>query len=320
MHFSQLSNKKVLITGVNGFVGSSLAKGFLAQGSSVHGTLRKTSNTEKFEKFQSRVNFHVLDLESKDETQDLFKIVRPDFVVHTAQPIAYELNSPDAVQTHIVRTGRMATNILESALVVSPLKIVHCCSSSLYGARNHSPFSEDQELLPDSALGAVKLNQRNIFKSYADQHGLPIVLARIFRVYGPHDSDRKLILKALHARQHDVPLSLSEGPFKRDFIYIDDLVEAIFLMCITPTDPGLELNLGSGTQHSAAEIIELMNEILGSEIPVSATSYYVNALDKLSYQADMSRTKKILGWQPRTSIREGLRRTIEWAQQNVEAR
>lgn len=314
MRFSQLKNKKILITGVNGFIGSSLAKTFIAHNAKVYGTIRKTSNLSKLEMVKREIQFHVVNLEDSDEVSGLLRNIKPEYIIHTAQPSAYELNAAIYFQNQIASTTRIVTNILESTRLISPLKIIQCCGSVVYGVKNKNPFSEDQEPLPDSARGMVKLNERNIFRFYAHQYNLPIVLARIFRAYGPFDSSEKLILKALQAKHQKSLISISSSPYMRDFIYIDDLIEAILLMCISSTPSGVELNIGSGSQFCAAEIIELMNEIMGESIPVSETSYKANFLDKLAYQADISSAKKILGWQPKTSMVEGLRKTIEWAQ------
>ncbi|WP_422358878.1 NAD-dependent epimerase/dehydratase family protein [Reichenbachiella sp.] len=313
--FSAFKKKNVLITGISGFIGSSIAKRLLDHGVQVSGTIRASSQLDKLKEVENEIDFHVLDLENEKEVENLFQKVAPDYIIHAAQPSAYDLDRSSALQHQLNTTSKIAINLLESVRKHSPKRMVHCCGSAIYGRKNTSPFSENQELKADSARGLVKLQERNLMRYYAHKYDVPVTLARIFRAYGPWDSHKKLIIKSIKAIKNDASIPLSSAPFMRDFIFIDDLVEGIMRMCLSDLPNGTELNLGSGHQYSAKEIVEEIEKLMGKKMNTSEASFPANFLDKLAYQADLNHIAKVLNWKPRTSVTDGLRKTIDWYSQ-----
>jgi UDP-glucose 4-epimerase len=312
MSFTLLKKKTVLITGINGFIGSGIAKAFVEKEAIVHGTIRTTSTLDRILEIEEFIKVHFLELSNGDKVHSLLQRLKPDYIIHAAHPSAYKLELPNSFENQIFTTTQIAHNILNSALEVKPEKIIHCCSAALYGINNKTPFSEKEEPMPDSKRGLVKLNERNIFKYYAQKHNLPVVMARIFRAYGPWDSNKKLIVKALEHFGKGIPLSLSTKSYTRDYIFIEDLAQAILKICVTKLPNGSELNIGSGDKHSARKITGFMEDILGEIFLVSQIPYPTNYLDKVNFQADITNTKTSLEWKPKTSILEGLRKTIYW--------
>lgn len=313
---NSLRKKKVLITGINGFIGSSIAKQLLTFDAQVSGTIRATSQLDKLQHVSNNIDFHVLELENDKQVERLFKKINPEYIIHAAQPSAYDLDKPSALQNQLASTARIAINLLESVRKHSSKRIVHCCGSAIYGRKNISPFTENQELMPDSSRGLVKLQERNLMKYYAHKYDVPVTLARIFRAYGPWDSDKKLIIKCLKAIQNNSEFPLPTAPFMRDFIFIDDLVEGILSMCTLDLPNGTELNLGSGNQYSAEEIVKKIEILVGKKIKTSSATIPANFLDKLAYQSDLTNLNTALNWTPKISITEGLRKTIDWFTQN----
>lgn len=315
MGFSLFERKQVLVTGANGFIGSSVVKAFAANGASVTGIIRQNSDLSKLVDFKNKVDLRIVNLEDAVAVNELLKEIRPNYIVHAAQPsahAAYGLSNPAELLGQLRLTASIATNLLEAAKSYLPEKFVHCCGSAIYGNLNTSPFTEDCEPMPDSPRGLIKLQERNLMRYYAQNFNMPVVLGRIFRAYGPWDSSKKIIVKALDVYRNGGSLPLSPEPFMRDYVFIDDISEGILRMCATNLPNGTELNLGSGMQYSAAQIVKELELLLNKHIDISTEEFPKNFLDKMQYAADLSKTRKLLKWTPNTSLKDGLKATIKW--------
>lgn len=307
-----MGNKKILITGVAGFIGGNLAARLLDEGFQVFGVDNLAYGAR--EQVPSKVKFEKADIRSKN-IYPLFRGM--DAVFHLAAKNCIADCQADPVETSDINvTGTV--NVLEAARAAKVPKVVYAESSALYEGSRKFPTPEDDEH-PESFYAASKFAEKAFAEAFARFHGQKLTALRYFNVYGPRQDYRRtipplmsaFILKLLSGER---PVIYGTGEKRRDFIYVED-VNDFHLLCLSDkrTD-GATYNLGSGKNHSVKEIFEAVESILKTGIrPEFKADLPGEAQSTL---ADVSRAEA-LGWRPRTDLSEGLRKSIEYIRGHV---
>jgi len=300
--------KKILITGVAGFIGSNLADRLLAEGNyQVLGIDNLSAGL--IEQVPSGVEFHQTDIRS-DKIFPLFRDV--DYVFHLAAKNCISDCQKDPVETADVNvTGTV--KVFEAARRARVKKMIYAESSALYEGSQILPTPED-EVKPQSFYSMSKLASMYFADAYRRYSGMNFTALRYFCVYGPRQDYRRTIRPVmsafiLHLLQGKSPTIYGSGNKKRDFIYVDD-VNDFHLLCLNhPDTDGKVFNLGSGIYTSVNELYDQIAAILKSDLkPIYKPDLPGEARETL---ADISAAIKI-GWEPKTSIEEGLRRSIQY--------
>ncbi len=182
-------------------------------------------------------------------------------------------------------------------------------SSYLYGVPNQLPISEDHNLSAPNPYSHSKLLAENIAQYYEKTFGVPVTIVRPFNIYGPGQAQQFLIPTLIQqaSRSECDVISVADLRPKRDYIYIDDLVELL----LTSHEAGVTgvFNAGSGVSTSVRELAELISDIVGVSKPIRSRDE-VRRNEVLDTVADIGKAKTELGWTPKVSLREGLTRTI----------
>ncbi len=310
---SFFKNKKVIITGGTGFVGSFAVNILSKLAAETYVIVRESSDLTRISGVMKNIQICEVALEEPGSLQNFFQSNSIDFIFHFAQPPHSDLNSvfnyPSVQQSSL----KMLTNVLEFARLKGDIKIISACSSSTYGnglPNNDGAFNEETEKNPKSLRGLVKLSERNLCQYYAKNFNLPVFIGRIFRAYGPDDSKNKLIDKSLINYRNNQPIRLVNESIKRDYIYVDDIVDCLLKMCVVTMNAGEEINIGSGIERTASDIIDSLNEILDGDIIISDDFYPLSEMDQTSWKADISKANRLLKWKPQTSLKEGLEKCV----------
>ncbi|ORJ63487.1 NAD-dependent epimerase/dehydratase family protein [Geothermobacter hydrogeniphilus] len=182
-------------------------------------------------------------------------------------------------------------------------------SAYLYGPPEKLPVAEDHPLHPDNPYAQSKALAEQLCGFYAREFDVPITILRPFNVYGPGQDKRFLIPWIIHQALHEERITLRDLQPRRDFVFVDDLIDAL-LLTLAPA-PGLTtLNIGSGTSVSVAETVTLVQSLLGTDKEVTTENVRrKNELDDVV--ADISRATGMIGWRPKTSLEQGLKNMIE---------
>jgi UDP-glucuronate 4-epimerase len=324
----------VLVTGTAGFIGSEIALQLLARGERVVGVdcltpyyelalkearlVRLTANPEFVE---ARI-----DLADQEATARLFADHNPARVVHlAAQPgVRYSLENPHAY-ANCNLTGFL--NILEGCRAASVEHLVYASSSSVYGGNETMPFSVHHPAdHPVSLYAATKRANELMAHSYAHLYRFPVTGLRFFTVYGPWgrpDMAPMIFAKAIsEGRPIDV---FNGGEMRRDFTYIDDIVEGVLRVvdCIpepaadshggpaaSPIAPYRVFNIGNGAPVDLMPFIELMEQALGRKAKKNMMPMQPG--DVKTTWADTTDLQAVTGWKPQTSIEDGVRRFVAW--------
>jgi nucleoside-diphosphate-sugar epimerase len=299
--------KRIGITGVAGFIGSNLADRLLAEGHDVVGFDNLAYGVR--EQVPDGVELHVVDIRGK-EIYDAFRGV--DVLFHLAAKNCIADCQDDPVETADINvTGTV--NVFEAARNAGVGKIVYAESSALYEGSQHLPTPEG-DVRPESLYATSKLAGMAFAEAYRRFFGTRMTALRYFCVYGPRQDYRRTIPPVMSAfviklLRGERPVIYGTGEKRRDFVYVDD-VNDFHVRCIddAATD-GRTLNLGSGVNYSINELYRMVAELLGSDVE---PEYRPNLPGEAQANlADIS-AARALGWEPRTDIREGLRRSIEF--------
>lgn len=313
---SHFFGKNAMVTGATGFIGSHICQSLVSHGAKVTALVRSESDTWRLEGIADQVDIITVDLLDLENLTKVMEVSRPNFIFHFAIPAHAVLRNEVDLEHQIDITGKHLTNLFEAAHRDEVLEaFVHACSGSIYEwSAAHHVLSEKSPIKPATLRGKLKLQQRNTCLKLAESYGVPVRLARVFRAYGPMEVSTKLIVKALECHRKNEPLAIGSDAFKRDYIYVKDLVDGILLLSMQKGLEPIELNFGGQQQYSAAEIVAHLEKLLSSEIPKKLNAYPKNLYDLGNIQADCHKAYKMLGWQSSTSLEDGLVQTIEWYQ------
>lgn len=310
---------KVLITGAAGFIGSHTAERLQQEGFKVIGvdnfsdyysvSLKKL-NAEALEK--KGINIEKMDLR---EVPDYDKLpVDLDFIIHfAAQP---GISASSTFEEYLTNNVIATQNLLEFAHRNKNLKhFFNIATSSIYGLE--ATFPETVAPKPASWYGVTKLAGEQLVLAESRGKKLKATSLRLFSVYGPRERPEKLYTKLIACAFKDEAFPIYEGSEKhlRSFTYVGDIVDGIYkaLQQHKKID-GEIINLGAENENKTQDGIELVEELLGRRIKLETVAK--RSGDQFRTLANIQKAKKLLGYQPETSLREGLKQQIKWYKEN----
>ncbi len=295
-------HKHVLVTGGGGFVGSHLTRTLDSLGATVMPIIRKNGSGDVT---------HQKLLESYFQK-------KPGVVFHLAGEALVEKGQEAPYETF--RTNVMGTlNVLELARVYHVPRIIIASTAHVYG-QGQPPFHEDDPPRPSRPYETSKTATDLLAQSYADSFHVPVVIPRFANIYGPGDTNfTRLIPKTLQYILQNKPVPMWGGTAKREYLYIDDAIEA-YLMLGALSDVKLErnriFNFGAGKPIAVRDIIETIGKLMGERIEIVKVKE--DREGEISDQyVSWEKASRVLGWKPRVSLEEGLRRTIAWYTTNL---
>ncbi len=308
--------KTVLVTGAAGFIGWRTAGTLLAQGIHVLGldnlndyydVRLKQYRLKDLEQHQG-FTFYRADIEKREEIESIFQGNAIDVVVNLAARagVRYSLRNPHAyVATNVQGT----LNLLEAMRKNHVSKMVLASTSSLY-AGQEMPFSEALPVnTPISPYAASKKAAEMVAYTYHYLYGMDLAILRYFTVYGPAGRPDMSPFRFIKWIDEGADLTLYGDGFQtRDFTYVDDIAEGTVEAA---TLQGCEIiNLGNSQPHPLSKLISLIESNLHKKAKISYQPS--QKADMKETWADIAKAKKLLGWQPKTSLEEGVRRTVAW--------
>lgn len=309
----------ILVTGAAGFIGSHLAERLVALGHSVRGLDCFTGNYARAlkelnanELISKGVTFMPLDLAE----DDLGVAVRDmDVVYHlAAQP---GLSATATFQTYVRNNITATHRLLEAVKQLSSFQcFINVSTSSVYGAE--ATGDETSEPKPTSYYGVTKLAAEQLVLSYTRDQGLPACSVRLFSVYGPRERPEKLYPKLIRCILEDREFPLFEGSEHhwRSYTYVGDAIDGLVAplqdldRCI-----GEIFNIGADTAITTGEGMRIVEEIIGKPIKIARKPRRPG--DQLKTQANIGKARRMLGYNPTTTPREGLAEQVRWYRQHV---
>lgn len=302
--------KRILITGAAGFVGANLTRRMLADGHEVHVTVRGTRPGWRLSSVQTDIRAHTVDLSDSAGVREIVSSVRPDWVLHCAAYGAYsrETDLCRMIGTNI--TG--AANLIHACLEQGVEALVSTGSSSEYGFKPHAP-REDEIIEPNSAYAVTKAFGTQYAQFVARQHGLHAVTLRLYSVYGPFEDEQRLVPTLLTAALAGRLPPLVSPDAARDFVYVDDVCEAIVRAAACSSLPrGSVFSVGTERQTTLRETVALVCQLFNVTEEPRWGSMPPRPWDTSTWAADCARIRAALNWAPTVTLSDGLKRTAEW--------
>ena len=298
-------NKKVLVTGGAGFIGSHLVDKLIEEGFEV--VVIDNLSTGNKNNLNKKAEFYKLSITDFKKIRPLFKGV--DYVFHLAAIPRVPISVKDPVGTS--KTNILGTiNVFKASLDAKVKRVIFSSSSSVYGNQSKLPLVETMKPNPMSPYGLQKLVGEQFAKLFTELYNLPVVSLRYFNVYGPNidfNSDYSLVLgKFLRQKAKNKPLTIyGTGKQTRAFCYVDDVVQAnIKAMRSRKIKGGEVINIGSENSYS----VNYLAELIGGE-----KVYLPPRLgDPMHTKANIEMAKKLLNWKPKVSFKQGVEKTKKW--------
>lgn len=305
-----LKNKKVLVTGASGFIGSHLTRALINGGADVSVIVRYNSieHNVRLGYFWKEIEKFESDIRNIDSLLPL-RGKRFDFVFHLA---AYNhvgnsfRHIGEALDTNCDGTA----NILETLSDYE--RFVYISTSEVYGLQSSVPFVEDQYPHPSSPYSIGKYTGELYSIMKHKETDRPIVVLRPFNAFGPYQSTRAVIPELIVNCLTGEPVLTTEGKQTREFNFVTDLVDGMLRAVFSKKAIGEVINLGSGKDISICDVAKLIHKKTRSksELRIGALSTRPNEIWKMRSSA--AKAKELLGWEPKVSFEEGLDITIEW--------
>jgi UDP-glucose 4-epimerase len=304
-----------LITGVAGFIGSSLARGVLSQGDQVRGIDNlSTGKRENLAEVAEKIDFCVADLANVDALRDACRGV--DYIFHEAAIPSVPKSVLDPLGSNRANVDG-TVHLLIAAKEAKVKRVVYAASSSAYGDTPALPKHEGMVPNPISPYAVAKLASEYYMTSFYRCYGLETVCLRYFNIFGPRQDPgspysgvlAKFITQMLAGEQ---PTIFGDGSQSRDFTYIDNVVSANLLAISAPASrvAGQVFNVATGERFDLNQMFQLLKKIIGF---TGEVQYGPDRAGDVKHSlADLSRSAEFLGYKPLVNFEEGLRRTVEW--------
>lgn len=304
---------KYLVTGGAGFIGSHLAEELLKKGDSVRILDNFSSGRqENIRHIEKKIEIIKGDIRSKETCIKATKGI--DFVLHQAalRSVPKSMKNPHEYN-EVNITG--IVNMLEASLENKIKNFVFASSSSVYGETNKFPEKEDFVPGPISPYALTKLTGEYYCKIFSQFYNLPTVSLRYFNVFGPRqslDDEYAIVIPKFVAciLKDEKPPIFGNGRQSRDFTYVKNVVEANILASQKPLLAGQVFNVAGGRDYTILELVGNLNKIIKKDIkPIFLEK---RAGDVFKTKADLSKSKKLLGFVPRVGFVEGLEETVKY--------
>ncbi|MFW9920454.1 MAG: GDP-mannose 4,6-dehydratase [Candidatus Thorarchaeota archaeon] len=312
-----LRNSSILVTGAGGFIGSHLVEKLLQSDANVRAFVRYTAsgnvgNLDYLKPFPDNLEIVYGDLQNPEAVTHAMKDV--DCVFHLASlvSIPYSYVHP---REYFNNNVSFIINILEAAKELGTESIIHTSTSEVYGTAETVPISESHPLKGQSPYSASKISADMVAYSYFRSFDSPVVTIRPFNTYGPRQSVRAVIPTIISQALFNDVIFLGDVRPTRDFNYVGDTVSGMIAAATKGKSVfGEVINLGTGIEITIEEIANQIIKATGSpaKIVFNATKVRPSKSEVFRLCADASKARKLLGWESKIGIDEGIERTIEW--------
>ncbi|MFH2036192.1 MAG: NAD-dependent epimerase/dehydratase family protein [Candidatus Zixiibacteriota bacterium] len=306
------TGKTVLVTGGAGFVGSNLVARIVRSGGKV--IVLDDLFTGDLKNIDSDIPYEFVEGSVTDFELVRNLMARSNYVAHLAARniIISTKNPTEDYKTNIGGT----LNILMAARETKPQRIVYSSSASIYGNPKIIPICEDESPVTFSPYSVSKLAGENYCYAFYETFFVPATVVRYSNIYGPKQNPANpycgVVSKFIESLENNVAPSIhGDGHQTRDFTYVDDAVEGTLIALLSPKSEGMVFNLGSGSESAIIDIVRILGELMDKNIePEHIDRRDIDNIRRRVLNIERARTR--LRWQPQITLREGLRRTIEW--------
>jgi UDP-glucose 4-epimerase len=294
-----LAGRRVLVTGASGFIGARLCERAGELGALVHGVSRRPPPDRS-----AAVRWEHLDLTEEAAVRALVKRIQPEIMLNLASEVS-GYRSADAV------LPMLHANLVAAVNVMLACHETGCPRLVLAGSMEEPDFG-DPDAVAQSPYAAAKWAALTYARMFRTLYELPVVHLRIFMVYGPGQRDlRKLVPYVTTSLLRGEAPELMSGDREVDWVYVDDVVDAFLAAAVAPGADAAPLDIGSGTLVTVRDVVAHLRRLVGESIEPAFGALPARRLERVRV-ADPATAAAAIGWRPRTSLEDGLARTVEY--------
>ncbi|MBI2851695.1 MAG: SDR family NAD(P)-dependent oxidoreductase [Chloroflexi bacterium] len=305
-----LEGARVLVTGVSGFIGSHLARRLLREGARVHGLVRESSGLWRLQDVRERLELHYADLTDFESVSRVVHQVKPLKIFHLAARV--DVSRTLALVDEMVEVNVKGTlNLVQVTAEAGCDCFVNTGTSEEYGD-NPVPFREDQVPNPVSPYSASKAASTMFCRMLHKTMGVPVVTLRPFLTYGPGQESDMLIPSLIRKALKGEALEMTEGKQTREFNYVSDVVDGFVRASICPQAAGEIINIGNGQEYRIRDVVELVLQLTQSKMTPQFGALSYRPGEAWHFYCDNTKAKQLLGWEPKVTLENGMKMTIEW--------
>ncbi len=302
---------RVFVTGATGAVGAKVVDNLLSRGDEPGILIRKNSNLWRIQNLVTDLQHITGELAYPESYRDALISFKPEAVIHLAWDGVLGKNRNDLQQVNSNLPGTLG--LMDEAYNAGAHFFIGVGSQAEYGALQQI-ISEEMPTTPTTLYGASKLAGYTLCNTYATLHGMRFAWMRLFSSYGPQDSPEWMIPYLILALLRGEKPSLTACEQKWDYLFQADAAEAIATVLHHPSASGI-FNLGSGFAAPLRETVEYIRDCINPELPIGWGEIPYRPDQVMHLQANISRLNAV-GWNPATSLQEGLSKTVEWYRDN----
>lgn len=307
--------EKVLLTGATGFVGANLVRRLLKENYEVHIITRESSNLWRINDLIGKINIHKTDLIEYEKLESILKSVKPENIIHLAiyggRP--NQEDEKDILDSNLIGT----MNLINAADKIDYKCFINTGSSSEYGKKS-SPMQETDLCTPINMYGVTKTAATMYCNYKATTENRNIGTLRLFSPFGDYEDKGRLIPDLILGSLIDRRVKLANPDAVRDYIYIEDVCDIYIKILQNPEKIKAEIfNLGYGKQHSVKFMAEIVKKLISEDVKLNYNEINGRKADTDIWVADIEKIKKIFDWEPKYDMEKGLKKSIEWFQNNL---
>ncbi len=315
----ELKGKKVLVTGASGFIGSHLVEELVRRGANVRAFVKNNSSNnigslEKLtEDISEKVEIVFGDIQNRENVKRAVYEMNLVFHLGALISVADSYKNPrEYMDVNAIGT----LNILEASREYKIEKIIIASTSEVYGNGGNKIINEDFPLNPRSPYAASKIAAEKITESFYYSYNLPVSIIRLFNVFGPRQSIKPLIPAVINHGIRNEKIQITDLNSKRDFVYVADAVDAFIKTAESDKSNGETINIGTGTASSVKMILEILSKILEKDLFKYVELGNLKNKDEKLLICDNKKAKKLLNWEPKYSLEEGLSKSVNYFKEN----
>lgn len=310
-----IKNKKILITGASGFIGKHLISKLLKNSNTI-ACIDLHFDSTFIELFSKDTILYKGCLTDKDFITSCINEFDPTYVFHLAGSKNRINSFSEFTLNHNINyLGTL--NLYESLVKKNGLKLLISMGTIEEYGYSKSPFKEDSYELPNSAYGLSKLSATKLALIFNKQFNLPIVVMRPSIIYGPGQGEEMFVPALISSLLKGIPFKMTKGNQLRDFVYIDDLIDALILCLNIKKIGGQIINIASGVSIKLKQIAWQIAEITNDSGNLFIGELDYRKSEIMSYKVDISKAFILLKWTPRTKLINGLEKTVSYYKGNI---
>lgn len=307
------ASERIFVTGATGMVGANLVRRLIALGNRPSLLTRAASHRERLESVSDGLVWCTGDMTDAASLGACVAAVKPTIVFHLASSF---FNPPTlSAAEHMAANAGGMLNLCEALKEIESVRLITAGSCSVYAGGER--LAETAELDPGSMFGVSKATATMISRNFSRQRGLSMVELRLFTPFGPWESARRIIPDTILSALAGRDVRIGHGGQKRDFVYMDDVIDAFIAAATAPSLPDFQvINIGSGVGRPIRDVVANILELMGNPVRFVTGAFATRPDEIWEISADIASAERTLGWRPKIGFSEGLRKSIDWVREH----